>query len=91
MATARLSWRVSDTPLLTVSERSGFRFSLRKRKATTGMMQMTVVSAMVSHTAGWARVFWALPEGGRGQRPWESQSDSAPFDSWQPHSASPTT
>lgn len=49
--------------LLTVSERSGFRLSLRKRKATTGMMQTAVVSAMVSHTVGWARVFWAFPEG----------------------------
>lgn len=52
---------------LTVSERSGFRFSLRNRKATTGMMQTTVVSTMVSHTVGWARVFWALP-GNRGVR-----------------------
>lgn len=52
---------------LTVSERSGFRFSLRNRKATTGMMQTTVVSTMVSHTVGWARVFWALP-GNKGVR-----------------------
>ena len=52
---------------LTVSERSGFRFSLRNRKATTGMMQTTVVSTMVSHTVGWARVFWALP-GDKGVR-----------------------
>lgn len=44
-----------------MSERSGFRFSLRNLKATTGMMQTTVVSTMVSHTVGWARVFWALP------------------------------
>lgn len=47
--------------LLTVSERSGFRLSLRKRKATTGMMQTTVVSTMVSHTVGCASVFWAFP------------------------------
>lgn len=48
-------------PRLTVSERSGFRLSLRNRKATTGMTQTAVVSVMVSHTVGCARVFWALP------------------------------
>lgn len=63
--------REEDTPrahllwsrALTVSESSGFRSSLRKRKATTGMMQTTVVRAMVNQTVGWASVFCALPAG----------------------------
>lgn len=36
-------------------------------RVPTGMMQTTVVSTMVSHTVGWARVFWALP--GREEEP----------------------
>ena len=51
----------------TVSESSGFRSSLRKRKATTGMMHTTVVRAMVSQTVGCANVFCALPGGGGGR------------------------
>lgn len=65
----------ADSGLLTVSERSGFRLSLRNRKATTGMMQTTVVRVMVSHTVGWARVFWALPGERSRRRPWESRAD----------------
>lgn len=46
---------------LTVSDSWGLRFNLRKRKATTGTMQMTVAKAIVNHTTGCANVFCALP------------------------------
>ena len=76
---------------LTVSERSGFRFSLRNRKATTGMMQTTVVSTMVSHTVGWARVFWALPgkRGAGGFRSHRAGIRAAPESSPLPFLAAP--
>lgn len=78
--------------LLTVSERSGLRFSLRNRKATTGRMQTTVVSAMVSHTAGWARVFCAFPEKAEESEALGAPRCTAPrFYSWRPHSPTLTT
>lgn len=41
-------------------------------------MQTTVVSTMVSHTVGWARVFWALPEK-RGLQESQSRHKGSPL------------